>query len=191
MWRFAAYDPRTAGIEGYVPVTRHLSDLRGIFADADAYERLLAGGDPVVYEVTNVEEDHGPGQLHYALGIINPGRVGDEYVMTKGHIHAWRPAAEVYIGLAGQGMMLLEDEQTGECQAVPLAKDVVVYVPGHTAHRTVNIGDEPLVYWGVLSSEAGHDYDTIAARNFRHVVVAVDGQPTVVARDEYRKRIHA
>jgi glucose-6-phosphate isomerase len=88
-------------------------------------------------------------------------------------------------------MMLLEDERTGECQAVPLAKDVVVYVPGHVAHRTVNTGDEPLVYWGVLSSEAGHDYATIAARNFRHVVVAVDGQPTVVARDEYRKRIHA
>jgi glucose-6-phosphate isomerase len=34
------------------------------------------------------------------LGVLMPGKVGAEYFMTKGHIHAWRPAAEVYLGSA-------------------------------------------------------------------------------------------
>ena len=62
---------------------------------------------------------------------------------------------------------------------MPLAANATVYVPGHTAHRTIKPGTEPLVYWGVLSSDAGHDYGTVAERNFTQVVVDMDGQPQV------------
>jgi glucose-6-phosphate isomerase len=58
-------------------------------------------------------------------------------------------------------------------------------VPGHTAHRTINVGDEPLVYWGILASAAGHDYDAISARNFRMVVVETGGAPTVMERSDF------
>ena len=169
-----------AGIIAGAPlVRRHLSDLQGSFADASAYTTALAQGNPLLYTVASVEPAQGEGQLHYGLGVLMPGRVGDEYYLTKGHYHAWRPAAEVYIGLRGDGCMLLEDEKSGESCLLPLGLNRVVYVPGHTAHRTINTGNEPLVYLGVYPAAAGHDYGAIATRNFRKLVVAVNGRPTL------------
>lgn len=178
------FEPATATIEHRAPVERRLRDVQSIFVDRLACQELLAE-NPLIYSVTQVEDHNGEGDLHYGLGILMPGKVGREYFMTKGHIHAWRPAAEVYIGLRGRGVMLLEDERTGECRAAPLEANTTVYVPGYTAHRTVNIGDEPLVYWGVLSSAAGHDYGAVAARNFRLVVVEKAGAPAVMERADF------
>ena len=178
-WRL---DLEKGEIEGGITVQRRLSDLRGCFADASAYAVALAQGDPVIYTVSTVEPARGPGQLHGALGMIMPGRVGAEYYLTRGHLHAWRPAAEVYLGLRGQGVMLLEDEVTGESEMVPLLPHSAIYVPGCTAHRTINTGDEPLVYLGIYPAEAGHDYEAIAKRNFRQVVVAIEGRPTLLDR---------
>lgn len=183
------FDPSSGEIAGHGAVVRHLSDLRGAFCDTEAYAQLLAHSDPLLYRVTNIEDHVGEGDLHYGLGILMPGKVGDEYFMTKGHFHAWRPAAELYIGLRGRGMMVLENERTGEVDAVALEANRTVYVPGHTAHRTINIGHEPLVYWGVLSSAAGHDYGSVARRNFRLVVVEADGKPRVMERQEYLKQM--
>ncbi len=161
---------------------RRLSDLRGCFRDPIAYEAALTVGDPLLYAVTAVEPASGEGQLHYGLGILYPGRIGDEYYLTKGHYHSHRAAAEVYVGLKGEGMMLLEEEATGESRMVPLRANSVVYVPGHTAHRTVNTGPEPLVYLGVYPASAGHDYEAIATRNFRKVIIEKEGQPAMEDR---------
>jgi glucose-6-phosphate isomerase len=84
-------------------------------------------------------------------------------------------------------MMLLENEETGACMPCRWPQENTVYVPGFTAHRTVNTGDEPLVYWGILSSAAGHDYGAVGRRNFRQVIVVeIEGEPTVMERSEYR-----
>lgn len=162
---------------------RYLADLRGCFRDTAAFERALAQGNSLVYTVSSVTPAEGPGDLHYGLGTIYPGQVGEEYFLTKGHIHSWRPAAELYIGLQGEGAMLLEDETTGQDRLVPLSANAMVYVPGHTFHRTVNVGDEPLVYLGIYPAQAGHDYQAIAARNFRSVVLKRDGKPCLIKRD--------
>ena len=171
-----------ANIAGRPRVERRLSDLRGCFLDTDAYDAALSSGDPVIYAVSSVEPATGDGQLHFGLGVLFPGKIGDEFYLTKGHLHSHRPAAEVYIGLAGEGAMLLEDEATGESRLVPLKKNSAVYVPGHTAHRTGNTGREPLVYIGVYPSDAGHDYATIAQRNFKHVVIEREGAPLMIER---------
>lgn len=184
------FDPFTGVITGRAPTSRHLSDVSASFADRQACARMLAE-NPLIYQVTQVEDHHGEGQIHYGIGIISPGKVGREYFMTKGHFHEWRPAAEVYIGLRGRGMMLLEDERTGECHAVPLEANSTVYVPGYAAHRTVNVGDEPLIYWGILSSAAGHDYGTVGERNFRKVIVEQDGEPVVMDREEFLRELEA
>jgi glucose-6-phosphate isomerase len=176
------FDLDAATIAGRPRVERRLSDLRGCFRDPAAYEAALAVGDPLVYAVASVEPAGGEGDLHYGLGMIMPGRVGDEYWLTKGHLHAWRPAAEFYIGLRGAGMMLLEEESGGEARMVALTAHGVVYVPGHTAHRTMNTGSEPLLYLGVYPARAGHDYSTIAKKNFGHCVVDRAGQPTLIER---------
>lgn len=175
-------DLEHATIVGAPRVDRHLSDLRGCFADPGAFAAACAAGNPLVYTVSSWQPGDADGDLHYGLGMLLPGRVGEEYWMTKGHLHAWRPAAEFYVGLRGDGAMLLEDESTGESRLIPLRRDTVVYVPGHTAHRTVNTGREPLLYLGIYPSRAGHDYAAIAERNFRCVVVERDGKPALRER---------
>jgi len=179
------YDPATASIAMVDAGKRWLSQLADCFADEQDYQAMLSRGDQVVYGVTSLDMARGEGQLHYGLGILHPGKVGREYFMTKGHLHAWRPAAEVYICLQGQGMMLLEHESEATADVVPFSANSVVYVPGHTAHRTINVGTQPLVYWGVLSSEAGHDYEAIRDRNFSQVVIELDGQPCALPRKDY------
>jgi glucose-6-phosphate isomerase len=177
-----AYGLDSARIGDRPFVQRRLADLKGCFADEAAFAAALSEGNPVLYEVTGVEPARGDGQLHYGLGVLYPGKIGGEYFLTKGHLHQHRPAAEVYVGLAGEGMMLLEDEASGESRLVPLSRNRVVYVPGHTAHRTLNTGAEPLVYLGIYPANAGHDYGAIAERNFRMKVVEENGQPVMKGR---------
>jgi glucose-6-phosphate isomerase len=184
------FDPVTGTIDGLPTSVRRLSDLRGYFADSVAYDSRLAQDDPVLYTIASVDSAQGDGQLHYGLGLVMPGRIGEEYYMTKGHYHAWRPAAEVYIGLSGTGLMLLEDEQGGS-NLISLTPNSIVYVPGYTAHRTINTGDAPLVYLGIYPASAGHDYGAIAERNFLQVVVAVDNLPTMLSRSDYLARLAA
>ena len=180
---FVKIDPAALSIPGAQMVERRLSDMQGYFADEAAYREILAQHDPIIYQVYAVEPAAGEGALHYSVGVLMPGRIGDEYYLTKGHLHEWRAAAEVYIGLRGNGVMLLEAEDGGETNMIPLLPNSVVYVPGHTAHRTINTGDEPLTYIGVYPAQAGHDYGPLAERNFRKVVIAVNGQPTLTDRD--------
>ena len=180
----AHIDPLRGTVGDAPLVKRHLSDLRGCYRDPAAYDALLAKGDPLVYSVSGVEPAAGAGDLHYGVGVIHPGIVGDEYFLTKGHLHTWREAAEVYIGLAGEGAMLLEDETSGASRLLPLATNGIVYVPGHTAHRTMNIGSVPLVYIGIYPARAGHDYGALAQKNFRHVVVQRDGKPSLQEREQ-------
>jgi glucose-6-phosphate isomerase len=176
------YNPVTGEIPGATLVKRHLGDLRGCFADPSAYEAALAAGNPLLYTVGTIEPADGEGDLHYGIGMLMPGKIGDEYFMTKGHLHAWRPAAEFYFGLTGEGVMLLEDEATSASRIVPLRPCAAVYVPGHVAHRTMNVGRTPLTYIGVYPARAGHDYEPIGERNFRCVVVERNGQPAMVGR---------
>ena len=174
------FNPATGEIAGVPMVKRHLSDLRGCFADDAAFEAALAENDPLIYTVASVAPADGDGDLHYSLGLILPGKIGGEYFMTKGHLHAWRPAAEFYIGLSGDGVMLLEDES--ESRMVELRPNGVIYVPGHTAHRTMNVGSAPLTYLGIYPAKAGHDYSTIVKNNFRCVVAERDGKPAMIER---------
>ena len=51
----------------------------------------------------------------------------------------------------------------GESRMLPLSLHRR-YVPGHTGHRTANVGDTPLSYIGVYPARAGHDYGTSRGR---------------------------
>lgn len=173
------------GIIERAPLTlRRLRDLEGCFADEQAFSAALAIDNPVVYSVSSVEPADGDGDMHYGLGMIMPGKVGDEYYLTKGHLHSWRAAAEVYVGLRGDGRMLLENEVTGETRLEILSANTIVYVPGHTAHRTINCGDEPLLYLGIYPAAAGHDYEPIATRNFSSILIDKNSVPTILKREE-------
>jgi glucose-6-phosphate isomerase, archaeal len=182
------FDLNTGQLEGQPQLERRLSDLEDIYSDAQAYRNVLALGNPVVYSVSSLEPGNGTGDLHYGLGVIQPGRVGQEFFMTKGHLHEWREAAEVYIGLSGAGLMLLERESGREVRAVPFGANTIVYVPGFTAHRTVNVGTEPLKYIGVYPARAGHDYNAIREQNFAQVVIAAPDGYRVLERSQFQKQ---
>ena len=162
---------------------RRLLDMDGYFIDQDSFTNM-ARDNPIIYTLASVEFAQGEGQLHYGLGTLMPGKIGAEFFFTRGHLHSWRPAAEIYLGLSGDGYLLLEHEN-GQCEFLELLPGLIVYVPGFTAHRTINTGTTPLTYLGVYPAQAGHDYATIKSTNFKHVVVEVDGQPRMIERQEY------
>ena len=51
------------------------------------------------------------GDVAYGTSVVAPGKVGDEYYMTKGHFHTVLDTAEIYFCLAGRGYMLMENPE--------------------------------------------------------------------------------
>ena len=159
---------------------RRASDMRGYYADADALERLIQDkGDPLHYQVFEKPVPETQGNLMCCISKLEPGRVGDEFFMTKGHYHAVRETAEVYLCLRGEGFMLAKTE-TGECVAEPMKRGRLVYVPPYWAHRSVNTGDEPLVSFCVYPAEAGHNYGDIEKEGFPKRILLREGRPQLV-----------
>ena len=178
------WDLDTGVIEGCPPVTRRLSQVRDSFADQKACDAILLHDDPVIYTVSTFDLASGPGELHYGLGALYPGRVGDEFFLTRGHFHARREASEIYLGLRGSGVMILQGED-GRATTAHLVPNGFVYVPPRTAHRTVNTGSEKLVYLGVYPADAGHEYGSV---DFQLVVIARDGAPLILPRGDFVPR---
>ena len=85
--------------------------------------------------------------------------------------------------MSGAGGLVLENDEGAE-RFVPLGTGEIVYVPGSTAHRTVNTGDEPFSYLGIYPGQAGHDYASIADDNFRLVILAGPDGPVVMNRSD-------
>jgi glucose-6-phosphate isomerase, archaeal len=165
--------PATSTIE------RRLSQMRGMYADAEAERAALALDDALVYEVYQYDMPEFVGELVVCTTVLHPGKVGDEFFMTKGHFHEQRDRAEVYYGLSGTGRLLLaKDDESAD---VPMGPATVAYVPPHWAHRTVNTGDEPLVFLAVYPGDAGHDYGTIETDGFPQIVVERDGDVAVLS----------
>ena len=169
---------------GYI-VRRKLSDMRNMYADVAEAARLLhEEGDRLIYEVQGIDLPDEEGQIPYCTTRILPGRIGDEFHMTKGHYHARREQGEVYFGLSGRGMLILQTED-GDSSEVEMVAGSAAYVPPYWAHRTLNIGDEDFVFFSVWEARAGHDYGTIERDGFRKLVVLRDGQPAVVDNPKY------
>ena len=123
------------------------------------------------------------GGFHHGFGVMSRGRIGREYFMPKDHLHAWRQTAALYVGLSGNRVIHLEDDGAGENFMVPLATGCTVCVPGHTGHRTANVGDAPLSYFGVYPARAGHDHGIYESRNFRCAVVEEARAPRMIGKD--------
>ena len=120
------------------------------------------------------------GGLFWGTTFIEPGRVGDEYFMTKGHFHAKRDRSEYYVTAAGSGALILMAED-GATHAQFMTPGSVHYSPGHTAHRVANTGDTRLSFLACWPSDAGHDYQTIAEHGFSARLRCIDGKPELVA----------
>jgi glucose-6-phosphate isomerase len=169
---------------------RYLSKMRGMFADGDAFERALAEKDSLVYEFYELGAPECAGDVAFGTSITYPGKVGDEYFMTKGHFHSVLDTGEVYLCLSGEGYMLTENPE-GDWKLEPLSPGVAVYVPKRYAHRSVNTGASPLVTFFAFRGDAGHDYGTIETKGYRHLVVERDGRPIAVENPMWKNHIRS
>ena len=173
------FDPTTGASPGREPIRRHLSDMRSMWGDQDA-AAALTESDPLIYEYYDMGVPPLSSEVAYGTSTTWPGKVGDEYFMTKGHFHSVLEAAEVYYCLSGRGLMLMESPE-GDWEAQELVPGHAVHVPGRYAHRSINTSlGEPLVTFFAFPANAGHDYGTIEQRGFAKLAVERDGRPELI-----------
>jgi glucose-6-phosphate isomerase len=148
--------------ESIVESTRALSDVASIFLDRRSAEAM----DPAtpVYTTFSLPETGLP-ELLFSTTIIQPGSVGDEFFMTRGHFHTNPERGEFNVTLRGQGAMILMD-RARQMRWEPMTPGSIHNLDGRWAHRVANTGDEPLVFLCAWMSDCGHDYETIARDGF-------------------------
>jgi glucose-6-phosphate isomerase len=165
---------------------RHLQDMLAAYADGrEAGQILQSEGNRLIYEVQGVNLPEEAGQVPYCTTTIYPGLVGEEFHMTKGHFHRQRDRGEFYLGLSGQGYVLLQTDE-GMARDVPMHPGAIVYVPPFWAHRTINSGEEPLIFLSVWPGDAGHDYGTIERLGFARRLVKRGGEAIFIENPSYR-----
>jgi glucose-6-phosphate isomerase, archaeal len=161
---------------------KRLSDLRGLYLDAEALERRIREeNDPICYENYGFNNNQAEGDIFFGTTIIYPGKVGAEYHLTRGHYHRKRDHAETYQALSGRGIVLFQQDD-GTTMTAELAPGKVTYVPPFWAHRSINTSEVPLVFLWTCPVEAGHDYEGLGAGGMHQIVIERDGKPVVENR---------
>jgi glucose-6-phosphate isomerase, archaeal len=179
-----AIDPKTGEVS---PSTgrykKTLSDLRDFFHDSKKLDATIAAeGDQTVYEV--IDYRHEESDLAFGTTIMYPGRVGDEYFLTRGHFHIRRECGEAYYTQSGSGVLLLESRD-GETRTVDMKPGICAFIPPDWAHRSINTGPEKLVFTWFCATDAGHEYGEIKERGMRRLVVEQNGKATVAPNPNY------
>lgn len=179
------FDTVTGISKTAVTTKRYLSQMKNMFFDTAAADELLKTEDPLVYEFYELGCPERSGDLLFGTTILYPGKVGDEYFMTKGHFHTRLETAEVYYTLDGEGYMVMENPE-GDTIELPLSKGQAVYVPRRYAHRTVNTGNKPLILFFTFDADAGHDYGTIETKGYHKMLVDRNGKPVVIDNPKWK-----
>jgi glucose-6-phosphate isomerase len=158
---------------------RRLSQMSSLFSDQTAVAVALQSSDPLLYDVRSRPFVTSLSDLSFGITRIYPGKVGEEYYMTRGHYHILVEQPEIYLCLRGQGCLLLESGE-GDFQAHWWVPGSLSHIPPGYAHRTVNVASEPLVFAAIYHLSAVHDYAGIAQHGFLHLVVERDGKPVLI-----------
>lgn len=113
-------------------------------------------GNPLVY-TTFIKKF---GSMNCAITIIESGKIGKEFFMTKGHAHG-KPFPEIYSVLKGKGILVLKNKKGKEFmqeKKIKIKSPFVYFVPKDAAHRVINNSKSKLEFLSVYSNKAGHDY---------------------------------
>jgi len=165
---------------------RKLSDMKGTFLDTKEELRILEKDDPVIYSFSEKVLPEENGHLQLATTFIRPGKIGDEYFMTKGHYHGRPDTSEAYLGLEGEGTLLMQTEK-GDFEAFAIRLGVVAYIPPYWGHRMVNTGNTPFAFFAVYPGDAGHNYGDIERTGFVKILVERDGKPILIDNPRWKK----
>jgi glucose-6-phosphate isomerase len=166
--------------------TRKLSDMKGMFLNTREELRILEKDDPVIYSFSEKILPEENGHLQLATTSIHPGKIGDEYFMTKGHYHRRPDTSEAYLGLEGEGYLLMQTEK-GDFEAFAIRPGVVAYIPPYWGHRMVNTGKTPFAFFAVYPGDAGHNYGDIERTGFVKILVEREGKPIPIDNPRWKK----
>jgi len=74
---------------------------------------LSRSENPLIYEVCELSQEPIEGMFNVGCTVIYPGKIGDEYYFAKWHFHQKESASEVYVGMEGVGVVLMQDHLLG------------------------------------------------------------------------------
>jgi len=72
----------------YESTKRMLSAMAGMYLNNEKLKEMISEKDILVYEFYELGIPEKPGDLAYGTTILYPGKVDNEYFMTKGHFHS-------------------------------------------------------------------------------------------------------
>jgi glucose-6-phosphate isomerase len=162
--------------------TRRVSDLGMMFHDRHAVDHLIKNGDPIVYEIFYYGFKTSKSDMALGTTRIQPGKIGNEYHMTKGHFHEAEDQPEIYFCLKGEGYLLMETLDS-EFQAAHWTPGTITHIPPMWAHRVVNISPEPLVFIASYHLSAGHIYGPVEEKGFVKRVLEINGKAEIVPNE--------
>ena len=169
---------------------KRLSELVGLYLDSAAQAAAVQRyGNPVVYVVDDFRPSADAGDLIFGVTRILPGKIGEEFYLTRGHIHGKADRPEIYHGQAGRGLMLMESPE-GETRVIEIGPNAVCYVPPYWIHRSINVGTDDLVMAFSYPADAGQNYGIIARSSGmrKRVVADAKGGWLLVDNPDYRPR---
>ena len=164
---------------------RKLSDMKGMFRDKESERRILERTDPIIYSFSEKVLPEEPGHLQIAITSINPGKIGEEYYMTKGHYHKLAQTSEVYLGFQGEGCLLMQTME-GDFASIEIRPGVLAYIPPSWGHRMVNTGINPFIFFAVYPGDAGHNYGDIERTGFIKILVERDRKPLLIKNPKWK-----
>ena len=163
-------------------LVRRASDMKGHYKNEAALDDLISKqNNPLHYEVFEVPVPEKSGQLMYCISKLQPGLIGDECFMTKGHYHTVPETAEIYLCLRGEGYMMMKTTE-GNSRLEKMTRGRMVYVPPYWAHRSINTGNEPLISFCVYPGNAGHNYGDIEKEGFPERIFKRNGKVVIEKR---------
>ncbi len=165
---------------------RKLSDMKGMFLNAKAEHVALERENPVIYSFRERILPEENGHIQLAVTTIHPGKIGDEYFMTKGHYHKRPDTSEVYLGLEGQGCLLMQTVE-GDFESILIEPGVAAYIPPYWGHRMVNTGSTPFIFFAAYPGDAGHNYGDIARTGFAKILIEKDGRPHLFNNPRWKR----
>lgn len=158
-------DWQTGSLEGEATrSTRTVGDLLEYWADREAASAMA---EVPLYETETYfsKPDGTEGAILWGSTRLFPGNVGGEYFMTRGHWHTKPTHGELIICVSGQGLIVLMN-QDRVTTTVELKPGATFHIDGTLAHRTINTGAEPLVFWCAWAADCGHNYESILKEGF-------------------------
>lgn len=145
-----------------------LKDMRSLYRYWNSNEDD-ATLETIVYRVSRKDVPTEPGELLQCITEILPGDYHGEFFMTKGHGHKQRECTEIYLGIAGYGLVLMQSENGFRFEE--LLPGRAIYIPGGWNHRTVNIDPQQyLLFYSIWPANSGYDYEAVIKNPFQYRV---------------------